>query len=67
MNMLLPSETTIQAIAGIVSGGHKAAVSLRRNLVADIENLRYDFSQIIDVAVSFYGTWHHGGLKFSHV
>ena len=66
MCMPLPSETTTWHAH--VKAVNDAALSLRRRLAADNVNLTdiNDFSQVIDVAVSFDGTWHHCGFKSSH-
>ena len=75
MGMLLPSKTKtwqsqVKAVNDAASNEfansrHEAAINLRRKL-AEVEGQIEDLSQIIDVAVSCDGTWHHRGFKSSH-
>ena len=75
MGMPLPSETKtwqsqVKAVNDAASDGfansrHEAAINLRRKLAEDDGQIE-DFSQVIDVAVSYDGTWHYRGFKSSH-
>ena len=81
MGMPLPSDTTpwhsqIKAVNNAANSEFceekkQAALRLRRLLKIELENLDESFdpedcSQLLDVAVSFDGTWHHRGFKSSH-
>jgi len=57
------------AYAAFVNTRHEAALHLQRKPTANDQTVNFiedDFAQVLDVAISFDGTWHHRGFNSSH-